>query len=101
MAILEARRLAPHRIRIFKLSNDAKFDEKLKKIVDLYVDPPAHAVVLSLDEKSRIQALDRTQPSLPMKRGRAEPWPMITNVMARPPCSPSSTSSTAPLSAAT
>src|SRR5262249_51128640 len=63
--------LAPHRIRTFKLSNDPKFAEKLKDIVGLYVDPPAHAVVLSVDEKSQIQALDRTQPGLPMKRGRA------------------------------
>ena len=69
--ILEAHQLAPHRIRTFKLSNDPKFAEKLKDIVGLYVDPPAHAVVLSLDEKSQIQALDRTQPGLPMKRGRA------------------------------
>ena len=69
--ILEAHQLAPHRIRTFKLSNDPKFAEKLKNIVGLYVDPPAHAVVLSLDEKSQIQALDRTQPGLPMKRGRA------------------------------
>jgi DDE superfamily endonuclease len=69
--ILEANQLAPHCIRTFKLSNDPKFAEKLKDIVGLYVDPPAHAVVLSVDEKSQIQALDRTQPGLPMKRGRA------------------------------
>jgi hypothetical protein len=69
--ILEANQLAPHRIRTFKLSNDPKFAEKLKDIVGLYVDPPAHTVVLSVDEKSQIQALDRTQPGLPMKRGRA------------------------------
>ena len=49
--ILEAHQLAPHRIRTFKLSNDPKFAEKLKDIVGLYVDPPAHAVVLSVDEK--------------------------------------------------
>jgi transposase len=61
----------PHRVRTFKLSNDPRFADKLKNIVGLYVDPPAHAVVLSLDEKSQIQALDRTQPGLPMKRGRA------------------------------
>ena len=60
--ILEAHQLAPHRIRTFKLSNDPEFAEKLKDIVGLYVDPPAHAVVLSVDEKSQIQALDRTQP---------------------------------------
>ena len=69
--ILKAHQLAPHRIQTFKLSNDPKFAEKLKDIVGLYVDPPAHAVVLSVDEKSQIQALDRTQPSLPMKPGRA------------------------------
>src|SRR5271169_4341784 len=69
--ILEAQQLAPHRIRMFKLSTDPKFAEKLKDVVGLYVDPPAHAVVLSVDEKSQIQALDRTQPGLPMKPGRA------------------------------
>jgi len=69
--ILEAHQLAPHRIHAFKLSKDPKFAEKLKDVVGLYVDPPAHAVVLSVDEKSQIQALDRTQPGLPMKPGRA------------------------------
>lgn len=63
--------LQPHRTRQFKLSNDPAFAEKLMDIVGLYVDPPAHAVVLSVDEKSQIQALDRTQPGLPMKKGRA------------------------------
>ena len=53
-----------------KLSNDPRFAAKLRDIVGLYVDPPAHAVVLSVDEKSQIQALDRTQPGLPLKRGR-------------------------------
>ena len=62
--------LQPHRVRAFKISNDPKFAEKLKEVVGLYVDPPAHAVVLSIDEKSQIQALDRTQPGLPMKKGR-------------------------------
>jgi hypothetical protein len=57
--ILEANQLAPHRIRTCKLSNDPNFAQKLKDIVGLYVDPPAHAVVLSIDEKSQIQALDR------------------------------------------
>jgi transposase len=69
--ILEAHRIEPHRIRTFKLSNDPEFAKKLRDIVGLYVDPPAHAVVLSVDEKSQIQALDRTQPGLPMKKGRA------------------------------
>ena len=58
--ILEAHQLAPHRIRTFKLSKDPEFAAKLRDIVGLYVDPPAHAVVLSVDEKSQIQALDRT-----------------------------------------
>jgi transposase len=62
--------LQPHRIRRFKLSNDPQFAAKLRDVVGLYVDPPAHAVVLSLDEKSQIQALDRTQPGLPLKKGR-------------------------------
>ena len=63
--------LAPHRWRQFKLSNDPSFAKKLHDIVGLYVSPPAHAVVLSVDEKSQIQALDRTQPGLPLKRGRS------------------------------
>ncbi len=63
--------LQPHRVKRFKLSKDPEFAAKLQDIVGLYVDPPAHAVVLSVDEKSQIQALDRTQPGLPMKRGKA------------------------------
>jgi transposase len=63
--------LQPHRVQQFKLSNDPKFVDKLRDVVGLYVDPPAHAIVLSIDEKSQIQALDRTQPGLPMKKGRA------------------------------
>ena len=62
--------LRPHRVRQFKLSNDPMFVEKLRDVVGLYVDPPAHAIVLSFDEKSQIQALDRTQPGLPLKKGR-------------------------------
>ena len=62
--------LQPHRYRQFKLSNDPNFAGKLRDVVGLYVDPPAHAIVLSIDEKSQIQALDRTQPGLPMKKGR-------------------------------
>jgi transposase len=69
--IWKAHGLAPHRVRMFKLSNDPKFAAKVRDIVGLYVDPPAHALVLSIDEKSQIQALDRTQPGLPMKKGRA------------------------------
>jgi transposase len=63
--------LQPHRVRQFKLSTDPQFAAKLHDIVGLYIDPPAHAIVLSVDEKSQIQALDRTQPGLPLKRGRA------------------------------
>jgi transposase len=62
--------LQPHRFRQFKLSSDPNFVGKLRDVVGLYVDPPAHAIVLSVDEKSQIQALDRTQPGLPMKKGR-------------------------------
>ena len=69
--IWRAHGLQPHRVKQFKLSNDPQFATKLRDIVGLYVDPPAHAVVLSVDEKSQIQALDRTQPGLPMKPGRA------------------------------
>ena len=69
--IWRAHGLQPHRVRQFKLSTDPQFVTKLRDIVGLYVDPPAHAIVLSVDEKSQIQALDRTQPGLPMKKGRA------------------------------
>ena len=62
--------LKPHRVDTFKLSNDSRFVEKLNDIVGLYLNPPEHAIVLSCDEKSQIQALDRTQPGLPMKPGR-------------------------------
>jgi len=64
--------LKPHRVKSFKLSNDPRFAEKLDDIVGLYLNPPAHALVLSLDEKSQIQALDRTQPGLPLKKGRCQ-----------------------------
>jgi transposase len=63
-------RLQPHRGETFKLSRDPQFVEKLRDVVGLYLDPPARALVLSVDEKSQIQALDRTQPGLPLKRGR-------------------------------
>ena len=69
--IWRAHGLRPHQVRSFKLSTDPKFAAKVEDIVGLYVDPPAHAVVLSIDEKSQIQALDRSQPGLPMKQGRA------------------------------
>lgn len=64
--------LKPHRVKTFKLSNDPRFAEKLEDVVGLYLNPPEHALVLSLDEKTQIQALDRTQPGLPLKKGRGE-----------------------------
>jgi transposase len=69
--IWSARGLQPHRVQTFKLSNDPRFEEKLVDVVGLYLNPPESAIVLCMDEKSQIQALDRTQPSLPIKRGRA------------------------------
>jgi len=68
--IWEANKLQPHRVRSFKRSKDPTFAEKVEDIIGLYMHPPAHAVVLSIDEKSQIQALDRTQPGLPLKRGK-------------------------------
>ena len=67
-----ARGLKPHLVETFKLSNDPKFEEKLIDVVGLYLSPPEQAIVLCMDEKSSVQALDRTQPSLPMKPGRAQ-----------------------------
>ena len=64
--------LKPHRVENFKISNDPEFAEKLEDIVGLYLNPPEHALVLCVDEKSQIQALDRTQPGLPLKRGRSQ-----------------------------
>jgi transposase len=69
--VWSARGLKPHLVRTFKLSNDKRFEEKLIDVVGLYLNPPDRSVVLCMDEKSQIQALDRTQPSLPMKKGRA------------------------------
>jgi transposase len=68
--IWKAHGLVPHRVRTFKLSRDPEFIAKLRDVVGLYMHPPAHAVVLSVDEKSQIQALERTQPGLPMREGR-------------------------------
>jgi transposase len=70
LRIWRAHKLQPHRVRTFKLSKDPAFVAKLRDIVGLYLDPPAHAVVLSVDEKPQIQALDRTQLGLPVKEGR-------------------------------
>jgi transposase len=69
--IWKAHGLKPHLVRTFKLSRDPKFSEKVADVVGLYLNPPDKALVLSVDEKSQIQALDRTQPGLPMKKGRA------------------------------
>ena len=63
--------LKPHRVETFKVSRDPQFVEKLEDIVGLYLNPPEHALVLCCDEKSQVQALDRTQPGLPLKKGRA------------------------------
>lgn len=69
--IWSARGLKPHLVETFKLSNDKRFEEKLRDVIALYLNPPKQSVVLCVDEKSQIQALNRTQASLPMKKGRA------------------------------
>ena len=69
--IWHAHELKPHLLRTFKLSNDKRFVEKLRDVIGLYLNPPEHALVFCVDEKSQIQALDRSQPGLPMKKGRA------------------------------
>ena len=69
--VWHANGLKPHLLKTFKLSNDPDFIEKLEDVVGLYMNPPDHALVFCIDEKSQIQALDRTQPGLPMKKGRA------------------------------
>ncbi len=71
LRVWHAHGLKPHRVETFKVSRDPKFVEKLEDIVGLYLNPPEHALVLSCDEKSQVQALDRTQPGLPLKKGRA------------------------------
>jgi transposase len=72
MRIWHAFGLQPHRTETFKLSTDPLFIEKVRDVVGLYLNPPAHALVLSVDEKSQIQALDRTQPMLPLRPGQVE-----------------------------
>lgn len=69
--VLRENGLKPHLVKTFKVSNDPNFEEKLVDVVGLYMNPPDNAVVFCVDEKSSIQALDRTQPGLPMKKGRA------------------------------
>lgn len=70
--VWKAADLKPHRLRSFKISNDPDFAEKVQDVVGLYLDPPDHAMVLSVDEKTQIQALDRTQPLLPLRPGQVE-----------------------------
>ena len=83
--------LQPHRTDTFKLSTDSLLIEKVRDIVGLYMQPPTHAVVFCVDEKSQIQALDRTQPVLPMRPGQVELARTTTGGMARPRCSRPST----------
>jgi hypothetical protein len=78
-------------VRTFKLGRDPAFTEKLEDIVGLYLNPPEHALVLCADEKSQIQALDRTQPGLPMKKGRSGTMTTTTSATAQRRCSPPST----------
>lgn len=68
--VLRTNGLKPHLVKTFKVSNDPHFEEKLHDVVGLYLNPPEHALVISADEKTSIQALDRTQPELPIKKGR-------------------------------
>jgi hypothetical protein len=84
--IWDAHALAPHRVRTFKLSRDPRFVQKLTDVVGLYLNPPDKAIVLCVGEKSQIQALDRTQPSLPMKKGRAGTMTDDTAPTAIRPC---------------
>ncbi len=80
--------LQPHRTRHFKLANDPDVAARLRDIVGLYVSPPEHAVMFSIDEKSQIQALDRTQPGQPLKQGRCGTMTHDYKRTARPPCLP-------------
>ena len=80
--------LQPHRVRQFKLTTEPAFAAKLRDVAGLHVDPPTHAVVLSVDEKSQLQALARAQDPLPMKPGQ----PTTTSATAPRPCLPPSTS---------
>jgi len=82
----------PHRVERFKLSKDPEFEQKVRDIVGLYLNPPDRALVLCVDEKSQIQALDRTAPILPLRPGIPERQPTITSVTERQLYSPLSTS---------
>ena len=86
--IWRSHNLKPHRVKSFKLSRDARFLEKLTDVVGLYLNPPDQALVLCVDEKTQIQALDRTQPGLPMKKARLGTNLTITSATAPPVCSP-------------
>ena len=86
--VWRANGLKPHLSRTFKVSNDPRFVEKLTDVVGLYLDPPEHALVLSCDEKSQIQALDRTQKGLPLKKGRCGTMTHDYKRMGRPRCLP-------------
>ena len=90
--IWAAHGLKPHLRKTFKLSNDKRFVDKVVDVVGLYLAPPDKALVLSVDEKSQIQALDRTQPGLPMKKGRAGTMTHDYKRQARRRCSQPSTS---------
>ena len=80
--------LKPWKVCTFKVSNDPHFEEKLVDVVGLYLNSPEPAVVFSFDEKTQVQALDCTQPSLPMKKGRGTTLTHDDKRQGRPPCSP-------------
>ena len=84
--------LQPHRTRSFKFSTDPELEQKVTDVIGLYLHPPEKAVVLCVDEKSQIQALDRTQPLLPMRPGQVSDAPTTTSATAPPPSSLPSTS---------
>ena len=72
LRIWHAHGLKPHRFESFRIGNDPTFNDKLEAIVALYLQPPEHAIALCVEKKSQVQALERSQPGLPMKKGRAE-----------------------------
>ena len=86
--IWQAHGLKPHLVKTFKVSTDQRFVEKVQDVVGLDLNPPDKALVLAVDEKSQIQALDRTQPGLPLKKGRAGTMPTTINVTGPRPCLP-------------
>lgn len=88
MRIWHAFGIKPHLEKTFKLSTDPLFVDKVHDIVGLYLNPPERALVLWADEKSQIQALNRTQPGLPLSQGNPAPAHMTTNDTERPRCSP-------------